>query len=269
MTTMFSRQQSSANRRPQVQYHGKLTSLQSYYNSTGNPNIQTTIRKPHPLSITQTWTLPNMERKTYPKPAPPSIISNSAAKDAIKPKTLPNQKIPAKAKLNAPGKTDSKLEDAELLENSRAKVAQLATETLPAIPHILSVPPTPELRMRYSPDESSHPLFTREEVSTLQYMTFIESTDRGILVLEKGWVAEEKGISPASSGGKNSRTPNGETDAKKPEYKKKIKFGDYAKVGRIVTTRPNTVTVMEHPSAKPGSMAKGKRYVNLSARYAF
>lgn len=246
-----------------TQYHENRASLQSYY-AIKNSTLPTTFRKPHPLSTVQTWQPPNMERKILSKTAPPStIVSSSTTKDALKPKPTANQKITTKAKLNAPANTNSKPDEVELLQKAAAKVTRLTSTKIPDIPHILSVP---EHRTRYSLDECSHPLFTREEFSALQYMTHLEEVDRGILLVESSSVVEDKGISPASSGGKDSRTPNGEADAKRPEYKKKIKFGDYAKVGKTVTPRPNTVTVMEHKlPPKPAVVAtavNGRGYVN-------
>lgn len=242
--------------RQQTQYHGTPTALRSFYNNQ-NTRRQLFLRKPHPLSYCMTWTAPNMERKTLNKPTGPTSTASTPGKNAPKHKNLPSQKSSTKPSVNStPSKTE-KAGKEQVLHKPTSQVIQLFDRTLPAVPHVLS-----SLRPRNSPpDERPHSLFTREEYNALQYMTLMDCAERETLQIMPSWQLEESGVSPSSAGGKS--TPNGEGDTKKTEFRKKIKFGDYAKVGRIVTTKSGTVTAMVHELPPKPSLKKDARgYVN-------
>lgn len=195
-----------------------------------------------------------MERKTAQKPTPPQSTLPSSGRDALKYKTLSNQNLHV-----ALGKKAGK---EILLQDSTSKVLYLFDKTLPAVPHILSLG-RKRRDNRSPPDESLHPLFKAEEFSGLQYMTLMDCGERETLDIMPGWQLEEIGDSPGSAGEKSTRTSNGDGDGKKTGFKKKIKFGDYTKFGKIVTTQASTVTAIVHPLPPKPSLAKGARgYVN-------
>lgn len=213
-----------------------------------------------------------MERKTTAKATPSTAPSTTSSKDALKSRVLPNQKPTTKpfnpSAYNHSGKKYSRASEEGLLTESTRKVNQLFSKTLPAIPHFISVPTLHE-RSETPPHLSVHPLFKADEGIETQYTTLINCAERGTILVRPGWALDEKAISPASSGSKFSRTPNGYAEGKKPEYKTKIKFGDYAKLGKTVAAREDTLTTKEATNLHNSGLAKSyKGYVEQASCFS-